>query len=53
MICYSIDVARKLTTDDNICVTTDDDDIIKVVEDYGLKVPCLYYNSEKAELSNA
>ena len=39
LICYSIDVARKLTTDDNICVTTDDDDIIKVVEDYGLKVP--------------
>ena len=38
LICYSIDVARKLTTDDNICVTTDDDDIIKVVEDYVLKV---------------
>lgn len=39
LICYSIDVARKFTTDDNICVTTDDDKIIKVVEDYGLKVP--------------
>lgn len=39
LICYSIDVARQLTDDENICVTTDDDTIIKVVEDYGLKVP--------------
>ena len=38
LICYSIDVARQLTTDENICVSTDDDVIIKVVEDYGLKV---------------
>lgn len=38
MICYSIDAARQLTTDENICVSTDDDVIIKVVEDYGLKV---------------
>jgi N-acylneuraminate cytidylyltransferase len=39
LICYSIDVARQFTTDDNICVTTDDDKIIEVVENYGLKVP--------------
>lgn len=39
LICYSIDVAREFTTDDNICVTTDDDEIIKVVAEYGLKVP--------------
>ena len=39
LICYSIDVARQFTADENICVTTDDDEIIKVVEDYGLKVP--------------
>lgn len=39
LICYSIDVARQFTADDNICVTTDDDEIIKVVEEYGLKVP--------------
>lgn len=38
LICYSIDAARRLTTDENICVSTDDDVIIKVVEDYGLKV---------------
>jgi N-acylneuraminate cytidylyltransferase len=39
LICYSIDVAREFTEDENICVTTDDDEIIKVVEEYGLKVP--------------
>ena len=39
LICYSIDCARALTSDDNICVTTDDDEIIRVVEQYGLKVP--------------
>lgn len=38
LICYSIDVARQFTPDEHICVTTDDDEIIKVVEDYGLKV---------------
>lgn len=39
LICYSIDAARQFTTDEHICVTTDDDEIIKVVEDYGLRVP--------------
>ena len=39
LICYSIDVARRFTSDENICVTTDDDKIIEVVENYGLKVP--------------
>lgn len=39
LICYSIDVARKLVPDERICVSTDDDAIIKVVEKYGLKVP--------------
>lgn len=39
LICYSIDEARQFTTDANICVTTDDDKIIKVVEDYGLTIP--------------
>ena len=29
---YSIDIARKLTADDNICVSTDDVEIKKVVE---------------------
>lgn len=39
LICYAIDVARKVTVDENICVSTDDQSIIKVVEDYGLPVP--------------
>lgn len=39
LICYAIDVARGLVRDDSICVTTDDADIINVVENYGLKVP--------------
>jgi len=39
LIYYSIDVARALTSDENICVSTDDNEIIKVVENYGLKVP--------------
>ena len=34
LICYAIDAARQFTSDENICVSTDDD-----VEDYGLKVP--------------
>lgn len=39
LIYYTIDVARKIAHDDDICVTTDDDKIIKCVEEYGLKVP--------------
>ena len=39
LIEYTIDVARQIVPDANICVSTDDADIIKVVENYGLKVP--------------
>jgi len=39
LIEYTIDVARSITTDENICVSTDDSEIIKVVENYGLNVP--------------
>lgn len=39
LIYYSIDVARAISSDEHICVSTDDDAIIKVVEDYGLEVP--------------
>lgn len=39
LIYYTIDTARAITTDKNICVSTDDDEIISVVEKYGLKVP--------------
>lgn len=36
---YTIDEAREIVDDDDICVSTDDPEIIKCVEDYGLKVP--------------
>lgn len=39
LIHYTIDVARKIVHDEDICVSTDDSEIIKCVEDYGLKVP--------------
>ncbi len=39
LIYYAIDIAREIVGDSDICVTTDDDEIIEVVEAYGLKVP--------------
>lgn len=39
LIYYSIDTARQIVPDEDICVSTDDQDIIQCVEDYGLKVP--------------
>ncbi|MGP1420652.1 MAG: acylneuraminate cytidylyltransferase family protein [Tannerella sp.] len=39
LICYSIDAARGILPDEHICVSTDDKDIIQIVEDYGLHVP--------------
>lgn len=39
LICYTIDVARAIVDDAHICVSTDDDQIIRIVEQYGLSVP--------------
>ena len=39
LICYSLDIARQLTDDGNICISTDSDDIISVVSDCGYHVP--------------
>ena len=39
LISYSIDIARSIVSDENICVSTDDQRIIKVVESLGLKIP--------------
>ena len=40
LICYTIDAARAASAlDADICVSTDDEEIIRLVEDYGLKVP--------------
>ena len=39
LIYYTIDCARAICGDEDICVSTDDAEIISVVENYGLKVP--------------
>lgn len=39
LIYYTIDCARAICKDEDICVSTDDAEIISVVEKYGLKVP--------------
>ena len=39
LIYYTIDVARGVVKDEDICVSSDDPEIIKCVEDYGLRVP--------------
>lgn len=39
LIYYTIDAARAIVSDEDICVSTDDSEIIEVVEKYGLKVP--------------
>jgi N-acylneuraminate cytidylyltransferase len=39
LICYTIDVARAVFDDSDICVSTDCDEIIEIVEKCGLKVP--------------
>lgn len=39
LIYYTIDAARGIISDEDICVSTDDAEIIQVVENYGLKAP--------------
>ena len=39
LICHTIDVARGIVSDNDICISTDDEKIISVVEKYGLHVP--------------
>jgi CMP-N,N'-diacetyllegionaminic acid synthase len=39
LIQYSLEVARSLTTDDNICVSSNDDIIIDLISGLGYKVP--------------
>jgi CMP-N,N'-diacetyllegionaminic acid synthase len=39
LIYYSIDAARSVAKDSDICVSSDCDEIISIVENYGLKVP--------------
>jgi N-acylneuraminate cytidylyltransferase len=39
LIEYSIDLARKFTTDDHICLSADSPEIINVAKNYGLGIP--------------
>ena len=39
LIAYSVEVARQLADDRDICVTTDDERIAQVVKNMGLDVP--------------
>lgn len=39
LLYYTIDVAREITSDENICLSTDSDNIISAALSYGLKVP--------------
>lgn len=39
LICYAIDNARQFAHDEDICLTTDSEDIIAVARSYGLEVP--------------
>ena len=39
LIYYSIDSARQIADDADICVSTDSNEIVAIVEDYGLEVP--------------
>ena len=55
LIQYSIDVARQLAEDDDICVSTDDIEIKTVAENLGLEVPFLrpdYLASDTAGTSD-
>jgi len=39
LISYSIDVARQITADENICVSTDDEHILDIAEQMSLSIP--------------
>jgi N-acylneuraminate cytidylyltransferase len=39
LIYYSIDAARGVLSDEHICVSTDDEEIVRIVENYGLLIP--------------
>ncbi len=41
LICYTLDAARSIVDDTEICVSTDDTSIVEVVEQYGIHVPFL------------
>jgi N-acylneuraminate cytidylyltransferase len=51
LIYYTIDAAREIAIDEDICVSTDSDQIINAVENYGLQVP--FVRPEELATDNA
>ena len=51
LLCYTVDVARALVPDEQICLSTDDDDIISVAENIGL--PVLFKRPADLALDNS
>ena len=49
LIAYSIDIARAINSDDNICVSTDNIEIKNVVEKYGLFVPFILLHGRQLQ----
>jgi len=45
LIFYTIDAAREATIDNHICVSTDNKQYIKLIEEYGLSVPFIRPNN--------
>jgi N-acylneuraminate cytidylyltransferase len=39
LVFYTIDAAREVTSDEHICVSTEDDNFIELIENYGLSIP--------------
>jgi CMP-N,N'-diacetyllegionaminic acid synthase len=53
LIYYTIDAARSVSGDENICVSSDDAEIIKLVESYGLNVPFIRPSELSADSSGS
>ncbi len=39
LVCYSVDLAREIADEKDICISTDSDEIINIITDYGLEPP--------------
>lgn len=52
LLYYTIDVAREVSGDEGICVSTDDIEIKRVCEDYGLSIPFLRPNHLSTDSAN-
>lgn len=53
LIEYSVEMARKFSKDDHICVSTDSQEIANIVENIGLKVPFLRPYALSSDTANS